>query len=315
MAKFHLKNENGFFAEIGKEFIITKYALEHLKKEAENPSPKTSEKFSSKDLEKILSALEVIKTLPEDHAHLILLKNDKKGLVYKAPEPHMSQYNKGYSHDYPQSYIVPFVKKFSPTSRMFSHGYEIERRQFLETTKKMSEISNYKILSDFAKFHEVNFGQKMFKKTKELQDKLDSGAYTASEFNSTNDFGKSEMCLVYVASKTGGAYISPNHMYVPIGSARIFESPAHAEKFISEKGYTGKAVVVHAEIMVKKIGETAKPVTGDLSHLKEAIITMEREALMKALEGATVEQLKERLSKYEDVSILDQKNQPKKRAM
>lgn len=315
MAKFHLKNEQGFFAEIGREFIASKYAVDFLKKEAQNPSSETASKFSSSELEKISEFLKVIETLPKDDMRLVCLKNDKKDLKLHQVTPDQAYYDKGYGSDYVECFFLPFPTKFSPSSRMFSYSADIYRQEFLRSLQEINKIDNFKLLNSFAKFNEVSLGQKIFKKAKDLQEKLDKGVFTASDFNPANDFGKSEMCLIYVASKTGGAYISPNHTHVSLGSARIFESPAAAQKWIDDKRYQGKAVVVHAEIVIKKIGESATPVAGDLSRLKEAIATMERDALMKALEGATVEQLKERLAKYEDVSLIDQKNQPKKRAM
>lgn len=65
MAKFHLKNEQGFFAEIGREFIASKYAVDFLKKEAQNPSSETASKFSSSELEKISEFLKVIELSPK----------------------------------------------------------------------------------------------------------------------------------------------------------------------------------------------------------------------------------------------------------
>ena len=105
MAKFHLKNEQGFFAEIGREFIVSKYAVDFLKKEAQNPSSETASKFSSSELEKISEFLKVIETLPKDDMRLVCLKNDKKDLKFHQVAPDQAYYDKGYGSDYVECFF------------------------------------------------------------------------------------------------------------------------------------------------------------------------------------------------------------------
>ena len=314
MSDFHVKNDKGLFGNVQNPGLISAYGVDYLEVQAKNPSSETKAKFSEKDLAQVLADLAVIKTLPVEERYCVPFQNDERGLV-KMTDKTQYSYGHGYGRKTVNFHCLPSVSGVSVTASIHSHRKEMPMGHFVKGLEKGEKIQKRALLERFATFHEVTFDKATFDANLRTRKRLAAGEYIIQERHPEIEFGETqEACMIFVATPAGGGYLSAKDNYVSLGSARLFESSGAAQRAINAKGYAGQAVIIQTKIQIQKIIPTEN-FSGDISRVQASINMIEKKNLLDALEGATVEQLKERLSKYENVSLLEAKGPGKKRAM
>lgn len=314
MPKFQLKNEKGLSANIILRFIITEYALGFLKKQALKPSTETAAKFSQDERAKILKCLETIETFPRDVEYVDLRLNDEKDLAKKKRTKNWAK--NGYITDNVKSYCLPVTSGFSSVSEIDGSWRKTvtDFHQFQKYLDLATGFENQSLLKRFASFHEVSFGATTLASSQKIQEKINKKELIIFEVNPEAQFGQSNTsCMIFIKDKSGGGYMGNSWEKVSLAAARVFESRGAAERTLRAKKLQGSAVIVRAKIQIEEIYHDPN-FKGDISRLNASIAVLEREALLKALDGATIDELKARLAKYEDVSPLD-RAPAKKRAM
>lgn len=314
MSDFHIKNDKGLFGNVQNPGLMSVQGVEYLEKMAKDPPAETPAKFSQKELAQILSDLSVVKALNVEERYCMFLKNDAPQLK-KAANTKSYSYGYGYGVGTAPFYCLPSVSGVSVTANIHSYKKEMPMGHFLKDLEQGEKIQKRALLERFAAFHNVTFDKATFDANLRTRKRLEKGEYIVEERHPEIEFGETkDACMIFVANKDGGGYLSTKDNYVSLGSARLFESSGAAQRAINAKGYAGQAVIIQTKIQIQKI-IASENFSGDISRVQASINMIEKKNLMDALEGATVEQLKERLAKYEDVSLLDAKGPAKKRAM
>ena len=139
---------------------------------------------------------------------------------------------------------------------------------------------------------EVSF--KMLKRADKWYHQLTQGQIIHQEFDPTKELVRAECFAIYVGGSSGG-FLDGRGQFAPLGGARLFESQASAEKTISSRGLLNAAVVcIKAQMTGLAPDQT---IQGDIRSLKEAIASVEKEQLLKALDMATEEELQHATTK------------------
>jgi len=312
--KFHLKNSAGLFGRVEANPLMSTFGLRFAQNALLNPSDAL--KITEKDRHFLKEMLDTIETLPKGRIFGRLRENDGENMTFNE---HEKKYGK---NEYSEFYFLPSNAGFSATSDIRQnpgscHTVHLDIPVFVDAIEKASLIKKHALLELFADHMNIFIGLSGVTSALRTSKKIKSGEYRISEINPEIEFGQSDSaCMIFIANKDGGGYLSAKDTYVAIGAARLFESQGAAERAIKTKRLTGRAVVVRTKVELQQV-IPRDDFKGDISRALASIAMIEKKNLLDALEGATIEQLKERLSKYENVSILDDKDKlpQKKRAM
>ena len=316
MPEFHIKNQKGLFGTAYPKFIISEHGHKHLVAQALKPSEDTKKLFSEKERTDILATLENIAKFPKEKDSLYAKKNDSANLKFKALSRPVQQYgDQGYGYKSMMAHQIHLVSTFSSSSQIYSYGKEVSQAVFLQNLALAKSLEKLPLLERFAHHLDVSFDKKPVLTAVKVLKKIETGEIEVSQKNEALEFGKAVSYLVFLSGTGGGGYLNQKGGTGTLAAARMFESRGAAERTITAQQIKKSALVVEVNVALSKVLEKSSEFKGDASRLETSLCLVEKEMLLKALDGATVEQLKERLAKYEDVSLLDQKNKPKKRAL
>lgn len=158
------------------------------------------------------------------------------------------------------------------------------------------------------------------KKVLKWKQRLESGEYELKVFDPIDVLAEAESYAIYIpnSSHTGGFLDGRGLDGAPLAGARMFETAGSAHTTINSRGLRNAVVV---KVKSNLLGLDASNTTSsDCEDILSAVALMERKRLEKALEDASVEQLRARLALLEGGSRSEtaeeiEEEAPKKRRM
>ena len=138
-----------------------------------------------------------------------------------------------------------------------------------------------------------------FKKVLKWKQRLEDGEYQLKVFDPIDALAQAESYAIYIPSPshTGGFLDGRGSGGAPLAGARMFETAGSAHTTINSRGLRNAVVV---KVKSNLLGlDTSNTESSDCEDILSAVALMEKKRLEKALEEASVEQLRARLALLE----------------
>ena len=311
--KFNIVNAKGLFSSPELHDLLSEHAFGLMKEKFAEWSTRAD--VDKKTVAKVKEALELIELLPTAERFFYYRKNDLPGLNFTPPQKYSYGHGYGSGNALARCYVDvgSFNTKSEGASRSgdFANGDALLKT--LDVCVKLSAFQS--VLEDFAKDLEISLETSKLKRCKTLQKRFNSGEYTIKDFDPSIELGQVNACVIFVPGHNGsGGYLDGRAGYSPLAGARLFESAGSARTTIRSR-HLQNAVVLHIKAQLVGIDPDQGPVSGNNEELLSAIARIERLNLEKALEDASVEQLKERLARYEQQQGMSSEPPAAKRRM
>lgn len=146
---------------------------------------------------------------------------------------------------------------------------------------------------------------------------LDKGRLRQHFYDPASELGEADAFAVYVMMGDGvPGYLDGRGGRARLGGARLFESEKSALSTVKARGISHVATVVQVNARITRVLDNPHVQTSEkMGDLRSAVAAMERAQLKKALEDASIEQLKERLMALDPGFVAERIPAAKKRAM
>jgi hypothetical protein len=122
-----------------------------------------------------------------------------------------------------------------------------------------------------------------------------NGEITLSSSDPTESLSAADAAVIYL----NGGYVDKHDRSGAIGGARLFESPAAAMRTARAHGWTGNCLIALVRVELVGLDASADHHVKNSEPLMAAIAEVERKALRRALQRASVDDLKEQLADRE----------------
>ena len=313
---FIVKNSKGMFAGYYSYALVSQHGFKVMKEVFADETNPIMLKMSKGQKTKLQEAFVLMERLPVSNHCMYFMKNDCPNLVKK------TQRNYSWDHGYGVGRIdclsVVGLENFTSSSGI-SHKKNdgMSAHAFVGHVEEQRKIANYvAALSSFAKACEVGLMEAPLKSLKKISKAFDDGEYDIKDVDLVAEMGEVEASVVFMSEwGENGGYLNYKGGLSPLGGARLFESEGAAKRTISAQRLKN-AIIVKVKTQIMEVqSEIGNNNNNRTQNLREAIARVEKKNIHKALEAASIEQIKARLDKYEqtDPNKIDPPTAQKKR--
>lgn len=315
---FIVKNSKGMFAGYSSYALVSQHGFQVMKEVFADSNHPVMLKMSKGQKAKLEEAFSLMEHLPVANHYMYFMKNDCPNLVKKPTQPYYS-WDHGYGTGGIDCLEIVGLHSFSSSSGITNKKQDgMSSHAFLEKIEEQLKIANFvAALSSFAKHCDVSLIETPLKNLKKINKAILDGEYDIKDIDMVTEMGEVEASVVFISGwGENGGYLNYKGGISPLAGARLFESEGAAKRTISSQRLRN-AIVVKVKTQIMEVQcEIGQNDTKRTQNLREAIARVEKKNILKALETASVEQIKAKLDEYEKQD--PNKNVPmssKKRAM
>lgn len=149
---------------------------------------------------------------------------------------------------------------------------------------------------------------------------FDNGEITLTSNDPEDALSSADAAMIFLGRDGQSGYADKHDRAGPIGGARLFESAAAATRTARAHGWQGECLIALVRVELVGLDASADHQVKGGEALMAAIAKVERQALRKALNRATIEDLKEQLARRKAMDSDEERetpaeSTPKKRRM
>lgn len=292
---FLVINAKGLFSNhLTSEMVITTHAVQLIEKSL-------MEQQTSKNDAKVKEFLALVKKLPIEKKHFQAQKNDGVWPNGYEPALHLTRANI-YGNMHTDAYCFFSPGNFVTASNSYAWASVANPTHDVTKWGVHEALALQKLIpavQDYAASVGLSITLSKSPAPAKIVKRFDSGEWRIQIKNPALDLGQVDACVLYVPHPQSPGYLDARGNLSPLAGARLFESAGSAARTKSSRGLTD-AIIVHVRASLTKIDPDQNIATNaNVAPLQEAIALIEKQELEKALEGASVEQLKKRLGELE----------------